>query len=136
MIRSCSKRVLLVAPEAFPDQLLAEYNNVKHISGAAAIFPALHELRPDVILFDYKHMGENMERVLRRLQTNIFYKNIKLYCYKQTKSAITDSTLKVLGGPPHYLPCRSAKTSKSSPALNAINNLVNASLLKFMTGVV
>jgi hypothetical protein len=135
MMLTRSKRVLVIAPEAFPDQLLAEYDNVKHIYAAATIFPTIHELKPDVILFDHAHMGDNMERVLRRLQTNMFYKNIKLCCYKQTESAVADSTLKVLGIDHIIYRADLQQTSKSSVALNAINNLVNASLVKLMAGV-
>jgi hypothetical protein len=135
MIRTRSKRVLLVAPQAFPDQLLAEYDNVKHISVIASIFPSIHELKPDVILFDHAHMSGNLERVLRRLQTNVFYKHIKICCYKRTESITADATLKVLGVHHMIYHADLQKTSKSSAALNAINNLVNASLVKWVAGV-
>ena len=123
-----------MASFAFPGQILAAYTNVKHISAVAAIFPTIHELKPDVILFDYAHMSDNMERVLRRLHTNTFYKNIKLCCYKQTENTVTDSTLKVLGIDHIIYGADLQKTPKSSAALNAINNLVNASLLKLIAG--
>ena len=135
MIRTRSKRVLLVAPQAFPDQLLAEYDNVKHIFAITAIFPAIHELKPDVILFDHAHMTGNLERTLRRLQTNPFYKHIKICCYKRNESITADATLKVLGVNHMIYHADLQKTSKSNAALNAINNLVNASLLKMIAGV-
>ena len=135
MIRTRSKRVLLVAANAFPDQLLAEYNNVKHISIATAIFPSLHELQPEVILFDHAHMADNLERVLRRLQSNPFYKHIKICCYKKTESIKADATLKVLGV--HHMIYQEdlQKESKSNTTLNTINNLINASLVKWVAGV-
>ncbi len=136
MIRTRSKRVLLVAPQAFPDQLLAEYDNVKHIFAITAIFPEIHETKPDVILFDHAHMAGNLERILRRLQTNPFYKHIKICCYKRNESITADATLKVLGVDHMIYHADLQKTSKSNAALNAINNLVNASLLKLMAGVV
>jgi hypothetical protein len=135
MIRTRSKRVLLVASQAFPDQLLAEYNNVKHISAISSIFPSIHELKPDVILFDHAHIADNMERVLRRLQTNFAYKNIKICCYKSKESITADATLKVLGVHHMIYHADLQKTSKSSNALNAINNLVNFSLVKWVAGI-
>jgi len=135
MIRTRSKRVLLVAPRAFPDQLLDEYDNVKHISAITIIFPSIHELQPDVILFDHAHMIGNMERILRRLQTNPFYKHIKICCYKHTESITADATLKVLGVHHMIYHADLQKTSKSNAALTAINNLVNASLVKWVAGI-
>ncbi|RYU85899.1 hypothetical protein EWM62_18865 [Mucilaginibacter terrigena] len=135
MIRTRSKRVLLIAPIAFPDQLLAEYDNVKHISVITAIFPCIHEIKPDVILFDHAHMADHMERVLRRLQTNPFYKHIKICCYKRNESVTADATLKVLGVHHMIYHADLQKESKSSATLTTINNLVNASLVKLMAGV-
>jgi hypothetical protein len=135
MIRTRSKRVLLVAPIAFPGQLLAEYDNVKHISVATAIFPTIHDLKPDVILFDYAHMGDNMERVLRRLQSNPFYKHIKICCYKRNEAIKADATLKVLGVHHMIYHADLQKATKGSATLNAINNLMNASLVKWVAGI-
>ncbi|MBB5396513.1 hypothetical protein [Mucilaginibacter sp. AK015] len=136
MIGTRSKKVLLVAPEAFPDQLLAEYDNVKHISVITAIFPTIHELKPDVILFHHAHMTHHIERVLRRLQTNPFYKHIKICCYKRNESVTADATLKVLGVHHMIYHADLQKETKGNTALNAINNLLNASLIKLMAGVV
>ncbi|MFD0765965.1 hypothetical protein ACFQZI_13970 [Mucilaginibacter lutimaris] len=136
MIRTRSKRVLFVAPQAFPDQLLAEYDNVKHIFAVTAIFPSIHEIKPDVILFDHAHMAGNLERVLRRLQANPFYKHIKICCYKRNESITADAMLKVLGVDHMIYQADLQKTAKSNTTLNAINNLVNASLLRLMAGVV
>ena len=136
MIRTRSKRVLLVAPQSFPDQLLAEYNNVHHIALVTAIFPSIHELKPDVILFDHAHMADHLERVLRRLQTNPFYKHIKICCYKRNERITADATLKALGVDHMIYHADLQKESKGSAAVNAINNLVNASLVKLMAGLV
>lgn len=135
MIRTRSKRVLLVAPQTFPDQLLAEYDNVSRISAITTIFPSIHDIKPDVILFDHAHMAGNMERVLRRLQTNPFYKHIKVCCYKHTESVTADAMLKVLGVDHMIYQADLQKASKGNATLNAINNLVNASLLRLMAGV-
>jgi hypothetical protein len=135
MIRTRSKKVLLVAPNTFPDQLLAEYDNVKHISAVTAIFPSIHDMQPHVILFDHAHMGDHMERVLRRLQSNVFYKSIKICCYKQKESPRADSTLKVLGVDHMIYHEDLQKVSKSNATLSAINNIIDASLLKWVAGV-
>ena len=135
MILTRSKKVLLVASTAFPNQLLAAYNNVKHISAATSIFPAIHELKPDVILFDHAHMGDNLERVLRRLQTNVFYKHIKICCYKRTESVKADSILKVLGVDHIIYNEDLQKEAKGNTALNTINNVLNASLIKWVVSV-
>ena len=135
MIRTRSKKVLLVASEAFPDQILAGYDNVKHISAATAIFPAIHSIKPDVILFDNAHLGTDLERVLRRLQTNLFYKNIKVYLYKDKEHTKTDGLLKVLGVDHIIYQQDLQKTPQSKLALNAINNVIDASLLRWVAGV-
>ena len=135
MIRTRSKKVLLVAPQAFPDQLLATYNNVRHISVATAIFPSIHELKPDVILFDHAHMGDNLERVLRRLQTNVFYKHIKICCYKKTESVKADSILKVLGVDHIIYNEDLQKAAKGNTAINTIGNMLNSSLIKWVVSV-
>ncbi|HEK19377.1 hypothetical protein [Mucilaginibacter sp.] len=134
MIRSRSKKVLLVAPDSFPSRLLDQYENVNHISSITAIFPCIHEFKPDVILFDHAHMNEHMERVLRRLRSNMFYKNIRICCYKHTESVRNDATLKVLGV--HHMIYHDdlQKVSKSKHALNAINNIIDTSLLKWLAG--
>lgn len=135
MIRSRSKKVLLVAPDSFPARLLDRYENVNHISEITAIFPSIHEFKPDVILFDHAHVSDHLERVLRRLRSNMFYKNIKICCYKHTESVRNDAMLKVLGV--HHMIYHDdlQKVSKSKNALNAINHVIDASLLKWLAGV-
>jgi hypothetical protein len=108
---------------------------VHHIAAVTTIFPFIHELKPDVILFDHAHMGDHIERVLRRLQTNPFYKHIKICCYKRNESITADATLKVLGVDHMIYHTDLQKESKGSTTLSAINNLVHASLIKLMAGV-
>ena len=85
MIRSRSKKVLLVAGRSLPEKVMASYNSVKQVSQQSAIFPTIHDVKPDVILFDHTYMGDNLEKVLRRIHTNNFYRNIKICCYKSTE---------------------------------------------------
>jgi hypothetical protein len=97
MIRSRFKKVLLIAPDVFPDQLLTDYKNVKHIATVSSIFPSLYELNPDMIIFDYDFMGKDFEKVLRRISINKFYDKMKICCYKSVPNLKTDSLLKALG---------------------------------------
>ena len=135
MIRTRCKKVLLVSSKAFPDQLLAGYDNVKHISASTAIFPSIHEAKPDAILFDHAHLGDQLEKVLRRLQTNPFYRNIKIFCYKQTESVKADSILKTLGVHQMIYKDDLQKTSRGNATLNAINSIFDASLVRWVASV-
>jgi hypothetical protein len=135
MIRSRTKKVLLVAPKAFPDALIAGYNTVRQVSVQTAIFPSIHEVKPDVILFDYEHMGPELEKVLRRLQSNSFYRNIKICCYKNKEHTRIDGLLKVLGVNHFFYQEDVEKVSKSKAALNAINSVLDASIVNWVAGV-
>ncbi|MBK0378085.1 hypothetical protein [Mucilaginibacter segetis] len=133
MILNRSKKVLLVAPKAFPDKLLAGYSNVKHTQAINKIFPSIHEVKPDVILFDYAHMGTYMETVLRRLQTNSFYKNIKICCYKNASNEKTDSFLKILGVKYFIYKEDLQDESNSKTGTSTINNVLGNPILNLMS---
>jgi hypothetical protein len=135
MIRSRTKKVLLVAPKAFPDALIAGYNTVRQVSVQTAIFPSIHEVKPDVILFDYEHMGPELEKVLRRLQSNSFYRSIKICCYKNKEHTRIDGLLKVLGVNHFFYQEDVEKVSKSKAALNAVNSVLDATIVNWVAGV-
>ncbi len=97
MIRTRFKKVLLVAPDVFPGQLLTGNKNVKHIAAISGIFPSIFELNPNVIIFDYDYVGADIEKVLRRIKINRFYDKLKICCYKARPNEKTDSLLKALG---------------------------------------
>ena len=67
------------------------------VTAATRLFPAIHQFQPEAIFFDYEYTGADIERILRRLKSNVFYKKIKIYCYKKTWHTRTDSLLKTLG---------------------------------------
>lgn len=134
-MRTRSKKVLLIAPEVFPDQLLAGYSNVKHVSATNAIFPTIHALKPDVIFFDHAHMGDDMEKTLRRLHTNPAYKSIKICLYKKSESKALDELFKVLGVNHIIYSHDLQKAPKTSATLNAINNIIDASLIRLLAKV-
>jgi len=125
----------LVAPRAFPEELIVGYQTVRQVIAQGAIFPSIHELLPDVILFDYEHMGANFEKVLRRLQSNNFYRNIKICCYKSKEQTSVDGLLKVLGVDYFFYQEDVETMSKSKAALSALNNIIDASLVNWVAGI-
>ena len=97
MNRTRFKKALLVAPKDFPNQLLSEYECVKHITNADGIFPSLYELNPNMVLFDYDYIGKDLEKIIRRIKFNKFYSKLKVCCYKSVPNEKTDSLLKAIG---------------------------------------
>lgn len=94
---SKSEKVLLVAPNIFSVQLLASNKQVKHITSIDRVFPAIYEMAPNMIVFDYDYLSEDMEKILRRIRTNPYYNKIKICCFKSTPNRKIDSFLKILG---------------------------------------
>ncbi len=135
MVRNRFKKVLLVAPNVFPDQLVTDYKTVKHIESVSAIFPALFELRPDLVIFDYDYVGEDIEKVLRRITNNKFYDSLKICCYKSTSNEKTDSFLKMLGVDYFVFKEDLVKAEKSKTVLSNFGNILDTSVLKWMGSV-
>lgn len=71
--------------------------NVVHINCVNRIFPAIHECKPDGIILDYDFLGTDMEKILRRIMSNPFYRGIKIYCCKTKPHTKVDDLLKALG---------------------------------------
>jgi len=97
MIRIKSERVLLVADSTFSVQLLPSNKQLKHISAADKVFPALFDLKPNLIVFDHDFLGKDGEKILRRIRGNTFYNKVKICCYKTSRNVKTDDLLKTLG---------------------------------------
>ena len=135
MIRTRFKKVLLVAPNDIPDQLLTDYKNVKQITSVSAVFPAIFEAQPDLIVFDCDFMGKDMENTLRRLKANKFYDKIKICGYKGSPNTKTDSLLKVLGVEQMIYLEDLNKKRKANPVISGINNIVDASIMKLVASV-
>ena len=131
-----SKRVLLVAPDIFPKQLLDSYEHVKHVSASSAIFPALFELKPDVIIFDCDYLGNDMEKILRRLRQNKFYSKTQICCYKTTPNEKTDGLLKALGADTIIYREDLLKPQKDKNLQSVLGSLIDASLMKWMANVI
>lgn len=97
MIHFRTERVLLVAPNIFSVQILANNKQIRHITSVDRVFPAIYEMAPHMIIFDYDYLNQDMERILRRIRTNPYYNKIKICCFKSDQSRKVDSLLKVLG---------------------------------------
>jgi len=135
MIRTRFKKVLLVAPDVYPDRLLADCSIVKHISAVGNVFPSLFELNPDMIIFDYDHVGTDIEKVLRRIRINKFYSKLKVCCYKDRPNSKTDGLLKALGVDYLIYSEDLIDTQKSKTALTNIGSIFDSSILKWVAGV-
>jgi len=136
MIGTRSKRFLLVAPDIFPKQLLDKYEHVKHVSETATIFPALFEIKPDVIIFDCDYLGNDIEKILRRIKQNKFYNNMKICCYKTSPNFKTDDLLKALGADTIVYREDLLKPQKNKNLASIFGSLVDASIMKWMANVV
>lgn len=97
MIHFRTERVLLVAPNIFSLKLLASNKQIKHITSVDRVFPAIYEIAPHVIIFDYDYLNTDMEKLLRRIRTNTYYNKIRICCFKSTANRRIDEFLKVLG---------------------------------------
>jgi hypothetical protein len=87
----------LVAADTFSVGLLADNKMFRHISVVSSIFPTIHEIKPNVVIFDYDHLIKDIEKILRRIVSNPAYSKIKVCCYKNAAHTKTDSLLKALG---------------------------------------
>lgn len=97
MLFQNSGKVLLVSPSNFSVPILAGKKVIRHVTTLDRVFPAIHEDQPNIIVFDYDHYSEGMEKFLLRLRGNKFYNKIKVYCYKTDVDQRTDAYLKELG---------------------------------------
>ena len=94
---SKSEKVLLVAPNIFSVELLACNKQIKHITCVDRVFPTIYDMAPNIIVFDYDYLSDDMEKILRRIRTNSYYNKIKICCFKSSPNRKIDSFLMVLG---------------------------------------
>ncbi|MFI5139815.1 MAG: hypothetical protein ACHQIM_18480 [Sphingobacteriales bacterium] len=132
MIRTHFKKVLLFAPDFFPEQLLTDFKEVKRIATVACIFPSLYEFQPDLIIFDYDYIGKDIEKVLRRIRNNKFYNKLKICCYKSAPNEKTDSLLKALGADQLIYQQDLVQPQKNKNILNHLGAALDTSILKRM----
>jgi PleD family two-component response regulator len=132
MIQVRSKNVLLVAPDTFSVELLPNNKQFKHISSTSRIFPAIHEQKPNLVILDYDHLNADIEKILRRLQSNPAYNKIKICCYKQKEHSKVDSLLKVLGVDYIFYPGDFNKAEKGNSVINAFSNIFDVPVMALM----
>jgi hypothetical protein len=135
MVRTRFKKVILVAPDIFPEQLIVDYHNVKRVSSVNCIFPSIFELNPDLIVFDSDFVGKEMENTLRRIKANKFYHRIKIFCYKNTPDEKTDSLLKALGADHIIYREDLVKNPKSKNLFNTVNSIIDTSIIKLVASI-
>jgi hypothetical protein len=97
MIHFRAEKVLLVAPNIFSVQILDEQKQIRHVTSVDRVFPAIYDMTPNVIVFDYDYLNKDMEKILRRIRTNPYYNKIKICCFKSSHNRKIDDFLKVLG---------------------------------------
>ena len=132
MVRTRFKKVLLVAPDVFPDQLIAGCRVIKHIAAISNIFPSLYEFNPDIIIFDYDYLAKDIEKVLRRISINKFYDKLKVCCYKSAPNTKTDDLLKTLGVDHLIYTEDISKPQKNKVVRNNPGTIFDPSILKWV----
>lgn len=136
MIRTQSKKVILVAPELFPDQLIHGYQNVRHVRVAGNLFPAIFEFNPEILIFDHDFVGaKDMEKILRRIRANKFYHKIRIHCFKNERSEKVDGLLKVLGVDHFIYREELLKDKKPNSVLNTVNSIIDNSIVGLTASV-
>jgi hypothetical protein len=135
MIRPRFNKVLLVAPDVFPNQLLTDYSHVEHVSSVKSIFPSIYALAPELIILDFDFMGNDIEKVLRRIKVNRFYDRIKIHCYKSQPNDKIDDLLKTLGVDQFIYSEDLRSDKKGKTTMSSVNAIFDASLLKWTSSV-
>jgi hypothetical protein len=130
MIRFKQSKLLVVAPSTSIVPVPAN-KHVMHIENTNRIFPVINEFQPQGIVLDYDYLGNHTEKVLRRLSSNPFYRNIKVFCYKSTSHTKVDDLLKTLGVKYFVYADREKQTPKpTNTTVKAISEMLEASMIK------
>ncbi len=123
---------LLVVADTTDHIITPVKKNLVHINCISRIFPAIHEQKPDGILLDYDFLGNEMEKILRRLRSNPFYKSIKISCYKSKPHTKIDDLLKTLGVQQFIYAPQQKQAAIVAPvksSSSALKNILSAKLL-------
>ena len=130
MIHFRTERVLLVAPNIFSVQLLAKNKKIKHVTEVDRVFPAIYELAPHLIIFDYDYMDKDMEKILRRIRTNSYYNKIKICCFKSTANRKIDDFLRVLGV--NHVIYKNELYSKEKESVNHVKSVLDPAVTSLL----
>jgi len=126
MIHFRTERILLVAPNIFSVQLLASNKQIKHITSVDRVFPAIYEVAPHMIIFDYDYLDKDMEKILRRIRTNSYYNKIKICCFKSTPNRKIDEFLKVLGV--NHVIYKAELQNPTKAAINHVKSILDSAV--------
>ncbi|MFD2147731.1 hypothetical protein [Mucilaginibacter antarcticus] len=118
---------LLVVAEANTQIVVPATKNAVRVTDIHRIFPVIHEWQPTVIVLDYDFLGNDTEKILRRLTSNPFYNKIKIYCYKSRPHTKVDGLLTALGVQ-QFIYSPVAKTPKTSVTGKILNYISNATI--------
>jgi hypothetical protein len=132
MICDRFKKVILVAPDSFPDELPSNLKYVKHISNMRGVFPAIFEYKPEIVIIDCAFAANELEKVIRRIKFNKFYQNLKIYCYKNLANEKADSLLKAIGVDRIIYTGDLSAPEKSKSLFNQLNSVLDRSIFKWV----
>lgn len=127
------KKVLFVTPEINSPQLAVGYKDIRYIHAINQIFPSIYELNPNLIVLDHALLSKDMEKVVRRIRTNTFYKKIKICCYKNKIEPKADSLLKALGVDYFIYEEELQNIQKSKIVMGVFNEMLDRSVLHMLT---
>jgi CheY-like chemotaxis protein len=128
MITFKSGKLLVVAPATSSIPIPAK-KQVVHITNPNRIFPVIHQQQPNAIMLDHELLGDNMEKVLRRLTANPFYHKIKIYCYKAKSNTKADDLLQTLGVQ-YFIYAEDAKQPiQKNATVKALSELLEARMI-------
>jgi hypothetical protein len=131
MIRIKSEKVLLVAPNVFSVEVLSSNKQIRHVTSAANIFPAIFEMNPNLIVFDYDYLQKDIDKIIRRIRSNSYYDKLKICCYKTQANTKTDGLLKALGT--DYILYREEFTKPEiKPTVNPFRNVIDSTIMNLL----
>ena len=114
---------LIIVADTTTHIVLPVKKNPVHINCINRIFPAIHEHKPDGIILDHDFLGNDMEKILRRLMSNPFYKSIKISCYKTKPHTKVDDLLKALGVQ-QFIYAQEQKQLQTAPPAKSSNSVL------------
>ncbi len=125
MIFTKPEKILLVAPNISSIQLDGN-KQIMHIASVDRVFPAIFEMAPNIIVFDYDYLSKDMEKILRRIRTNAYYNKIKICCFKSSADRRIDSFLQVLGV--NHVIYKDELQNPTKTAISHVNSILNAAV--------
>ena len=125
-----------MSTEIFPEQLIYGYSNVKRIDVISSLFPSIFEFNPDLLIFNHDFVGaHDIEKILRRIRSNQFYKKIQIHCFKAERSTKTDDLLKVLGVDQFIYREDLLKNKKAHGVLSSVHSIIDHSIIALTASV-